>query len=73
MASFMKPKETKAIGTLNHQLQWMQDKLPREAWILNETDLVGNQLDVVWSVQTAAACAISDGWFMDHQGAAGFS
>jgi hypothetical protein len=70
---FQRWKETKAINTLDHQLQWFREEFPREGWILDKIDLVGGPIDVVQSIQMGIACTISDGSFKDFQGAAGFS
>jgi hypothetical protein len=72
--SFATPPATTApIDSLDDRLQWLRDSLPREAWILDELDLVGDPMDVVRSIQTGDACAISDGSYKDCRGAAGFS
>ena len=73
LASFSTPPTTSHIETLDHRLQWLREALPREAWILDELDLVGNPMDVVNSIQAGDASAISDGSFKDLSGAAGFS
>ena len=79
-ASFMQPKEKKAIGTLlvlDHCLQWFREEFPFkawiEAWILDKIDLVRDSMDMVQSIQAGSTCDIGDGLLRDFRVVAGFS
>ena len=71
-AIILGPPITEGIDTLDQRLQWFHYQFPREAWILDEIDLVGDPRELVRSIQAGTACAISDGSFNDRKGAAGF-
>ena len=59
--------------TFNDRLRWFRTRQPKDAWILDELELVGNHRDIIKSIQDGTACAISDGSFKGSRGAAGFT
>jgi hypothetical protein len=72
-ATFQVTPAAEDIETLDQRIQWFRDKFPREVWILDDIDLVGDPWELVCSIQMCTACAISDGSFKDKGGAAGLS
>jgi hypothetical protein len=53
--------EDTQIKTFLERLQWFRDHNPKDAWILDELELVGMHGDIVRSIKDGTACAIGDG------------
>jgi hypothetical protein len=51
--------------TFIERLQWFSNFHPKDAWILDEPELVGDNRDIIQSICDGTACAISDGSFKD--------
>jgi hypothetical protein len=62
--------------TFNQELastNWFRKHNLKDAWMLAESELVGDHMDVIRTIQDRTACAISDGSFKNRSGAAGFT
>jgi hypothetical protein len=66
--------EAQPRTAFNDRLHWFRKRNPKDAWILDELELVGDRrMDVIQSIQNGMACAIRNGSFKDRSGApAGF-
>jgi hypothetical protein len=65
--------EDTPITTFLERLQWFREHNPKDAWILDELELVGTHCDIIRSIKDGTACAISDGSFKDKSGTAAFT
>jgi hypothetical protein len=57
-------------------IQWLRcfrNCHPKDAWILDELELVGDHSDIIKSIHDGTVCAISDGSFKDKHGATAFT